>query len=638
MCGFVAIISPTEMPGESELAHARDLLAHRGPDSARNTIIPLVGQKGGVGLGFRRLSIQDLSMAADQPMVSADGKRSLVFNGEIYNFWEIRRELEARGRRFRTNSDTEVLLQSYEEWGVRCVDRFNGMFSFFIWDASLRVAFIARDRFGEKPLYFARGQDGVLAFASEIKALLAIKGIICEPNMDYVDALNGQNGAFIHSTSVTAFRTIERFQAAHFMVVDDHGIVKAYDRYWTPNYDDVDRGLSTNAASEQLYDLIEKSIIMRTRSDVAGAACLSGGLDSSTIVGHLARSKGINSNFRFHETISARFPDDPTIDEGYYINKVRRELDVAGRDVTYTPDDVVKNLHSMHWHHEEAIPGLSMYLEWGVMRKAKELGYKVMLDGQGADELLAGYTHYFQYFQHDAYSSGDYTSLVSNILPQKFRLWKLGRKFDSVHRRVGSDFVQPFSNFRDLLRDTWMDPAPFSGREGLPACIPGNELRYKLATEVLYASLPTQLHSGDRNSMAHGVETRYPFLDYNLADWCIRLPVKHMIRYGFQKYILRRAGKSLLPRSVRLRADKVGYLSPQDRWLRGQQVGEWMADNIDNKELDNIPSFDRLTIQRLRDQHMSGDADNSDILWRWASVSEWLSMFQNRSWTKQRER
>lgn len=631
MCGFVAVLSPDAVPREADITRMRDLLTHRGPDSGANAIVELPNGKGGVGIGFRRLSIQDPGSSADQPMFSGDQTRVIAFNGEIYNFWELRRELEGRGRRFRTKSDTEVLLQSYEEWGIDCLERFNGMFAFFIWDSKLNRGVVARDRFGEKPLYFARTAKGQMVFGSEIKAIVAHQEMGCRPNIECADAFIGF--ASIHSSDDTVFEGVERFRAAHFMVVSAGGTVESYRRYWTPDYENIDHSLADSDAQEQFRAHMERAIGMRTRTDVPGSACLSGGLDSSTIVGNLARSQNVGEAFSFREAISARFPDDPTIDEGEYIRDVLEMHDLNGQSVLYSEQELLADIPRLHWHHEETIPGLSMYLEWGVMRRARERGYKVMLDGQGADELLGGYTDYFQYFQHDAYSDGRYLSLLTNIVPQWFRLWSLSFKYSSVYRRVGRRFSVPFREFRDLDRETWINPEIYGEKLGLPNCVPGNEFRYKLATELLYVSLPTQLHSGDRNSMAHGVETRFPFLDYEFVDWCIKLPREQMIRWGKQKYLMRKAGKGILPKSVMGRCDKVGYLSPQDRWFRGV-IGEWVSDQLSSSTLDQLPSFDRETLEGRQKEHEQGLVDHSAELWRWASTAQWLSMFKTGAWTQ----
>lgn len=628
MCGLVAILSRGTNISEPVLTAMRDRLIHRGPDAGANAIIR-TERGGSVALGHRRLSILDPRDVANQPMVSQDGQKWLVYNGEIYNFWELRRELEHCGRHFKTSSDSEVLLQAYEQWGENCVRRFNGMFAFFIWDGDRRRAFVARDRFGEKPLYFSRTGNGLIAFASEIKALTAHPDVTCAPDIEQVDRV--MNNMIIHGRPETLFQDIERFMPAHCMWLDEAGEVLDYRRYWTPDYEDIDHELSEDQATDRFRELLEQSIARHTRSDVEGTACLSGGLDSSTLVGFLARANGEGQVFRLNETISARFPGDPTIDEGPYIDAVLKHSGVLGHSTTPTEDELLNDIRALHWHHEENILSTSMYLEWAVMRSAHAQGYKVIIDGQGADELLGGYQYYFQYFQHDSMLRGQWLKLWQNWLLQKIRLRMTAFRYVDHERRFSTALGIPFWELLKVRGSLLVDTKKYGDAAGLPSAKPGNCFRYTLASGMLYDSLPTQLHSGDRNSMAHSVESRFPFLDYELVDWCIRLPDDQLVNKGWQKYILRNATSTIIPDHVRYRPEKVGYLGPQDRWARGP-LGEWMYDQISNQSLLDIPSYDREALQQRAQCHRRGEGDHSTILWQWASMAEWLSMFKEGSW------
>jgi len=348
MCGFVAVLTPNNSFDEELLTKMRDRLIHRGPDDSGNVIRTY--ERGTVALAHRRLSILDLRHIASQPMLSQGRKKIIVFNGEIYNFKEIRSELEHYGHIFQTESDTEVLLQSFERWGHECVRRLNGMFAFLIWDEEKQKAFVARDRFGEKPLYFARTSDGSITFASEVKALLANPDIVCEPDIRNVDDM--MNSKILHATSKTMFKGVERFLPAHSAWVDMHGNIENYVRYWTPDYEDVNTGINENDAISQFSTLLKDSVIKRTRADVAGAACLSGGLDSSSLVGLMMES-GSRDGFVLDKAFSARFPDDPTIDEGQYIDMVLKRTGLSGESVKVSPLDLLNDITRFHWHHEE---------------------------------------------------------------------------------------------------------------------------------------------------------------------------------------------------------------------------------------------------------------------------------------------
>jgi len=275
------------------------------------------------------------------------------------------------------------------------------------------------------------------------------------------------------------------------------------------------------------------------------------------------------------------------------------------------------------------VPSLSMYLEWAVMRTANALGYKVMIDGQGADELLGGYQYYFQPYQQDEYLAGRRWQLRLDIWRQSRRLRRAARRYESPERRFRIDFALDEKVLKERGDQPFIDAGKYPGFPGLPEARPGNAFRHTLAAGLLYDSLPGQLHSADRNAMAFGVESRFPFLDYDLVDWCIRLPNRMMIRDGWQKYILRQAIRPVLPRAVVYRPDKVGYQPPQDRWLRCG-LEEWIMDQLSSQALRSVPSFDRECVQRQANEHRKGGVDHSDSLWRWASLARWCSLFHER--------
>lgn len=626
MCGLVAVLQPHEGLPVALLERMRDRLLHRGPDEGQCRVIRESG--GTVSLAHRRLSILDLRSVSNQPFESGSRRKVMVFNGEIYNFVEIRVELSSLGYSFTTDSDTEVLLAAYEHWGEACVQHLNGMFAFVIWDRDLNKAFVARDRFGEKPLFYARLANGGIAFASEIKALTAFSEVECSADINQVD--KALNGVVIQSQEKTMFRGVRRFMPAHSAWIDLSGDFYDYRRYWTPDYDGCEESdVPFPELVDQFGELLKRSVNLRSRSDVRGAACLSGGLDSSALVGLLCNSDD-KRGFRLKETISARFPNDPTIDEGEYIDMVLKSTSLKGAALEVSPSGLLQNVRRLHWHHEENIPSTSMYLEWCVMERAKELGYKVMIDGQGADELLGGYQYFFQYLQMDQYTNLEYKDLFLNTYLYKFRLWLASLKYENHERRISINPGMSLQQLRDRklpLGDEYKYPdAP-----GLPPLSLGGDFKYALSSSLLYDSLPVQLQSGDRNSMAHGVETRFPFLDYKLVDWCIKLPSKALIHNGWQKHILRKSLKGVIPNKVRYRSDKVGYMGPQDTWLRGE-LSEWVEERIMDPILQDIPSYDRSLLCANWNAHKQGGVDHSTYLWQWASMAEWLSMHKTGVW------
>lgn len=629
MCGFVAIIGPGAPLPRPVLEQMRDRLTHRGPDGAG--IWQGAYERGSISFGFRRLAIIDARNVADQPMISADGRKVIVFNGEIYNFVELRAELENAGRVFRTRSDTEVLLQAYEQWGEAVVERLNGMFAFVIWDAVRGQAFIARDRFGEKPLFMCRLPGGQLALASEIKALLAHPE--AEPAYDLAMFGRVLGGHSVFGTDETLFKGVRQFRSAHCMAVSVSGEISRERRYWKPSYDRSLADVDPDELTQRLRTHLERSVAMRKRSDVSMTACLSGGLDSSSLVALLAGSPeqgpdGIRS------AISVRFPDDPTIDEGRFIDMMLERTGLEGHSVTPTAADMVRDLRQLHWHHETIIPGPSMYLEWSLMRRARALGYKVIIDGQGADEVLAGYACYLNAYQADLASKGAW-GLMKALRAGSLRDGRLRRAamlYDNSARRFASKDSLSRAQIADYRKNWLASRIKEFGEDWLPESPKVGFLRLDLALNLLRTSLPSNLFSGDRNSMAHGIESRYPFLDYDLVDFTTCLPDSAFLEKAWGKSLLRKAMSDRLPQAIAWRPDKVGFAAPQDKWLASPAASEWIRERVFDSGLADIPGYQADGVMRAWLQHQSGTADHSTMLWQWASAAELLDMQRSSVW------
>lgn len=625
MCGFVAIIGPGAPLPDAVLTHMRDQLAHRGPDGAANW--QSMHANGTVAFGFRRLAIIDIRHVADQPMSTPDGHYVIMLNGEIYNYIELREELIVRGHRFQTRSDTEVVLRAYIEWGEAMVHRLNGMFAFVIWDAERGEAFIGRDRFGEKPLYYTRLPDGKLAFASEMKALLA------HPDMrisyDIKVMSNVMEGQIIFGKEETLFEGITQFKASHTMRVGMDGRICDYTRYWKPTYDRTLGKLPREELTAMLRAHLERSVKLRMRSDVPVTACLSGGLDSSALVTLLARQKGIDA------AISVRFPTDPTIDEGTYIHQILDASRLKGHTVTPTSDELMRDLRKLHWHHETVIPGLSMYLEWALMRDARALGYKVILDGQGADEVFAGYANYLKAHQTEManQSLGGVIKALRLGRQRHARLRNAAKLYIDASRRFSQNDGLPFNELFTHLQTYALLQNTYGG-DAMQTPTSIGALRYELAIHLLHISLPSNLYSGDRNSMAHGIECRYPFLDYELVDFATHLPDWAYLEKGWGKAIVRHAMDDVMPESVTWRADKVGFSAPQDAWLKAPAMKHWVEERIFDSVLQSVPEYRARMLRNAWEAHQSGAVDHSALLWKWASVCELLDMQRSGAWGK----
>lgn len=599
----------------------RDRLAHRGPDHAQQWI----DEKGHIGLAHRRLSIIDTSAASHQPMPSADGSLMLVYNGEIYNYIELREELIAFGHSFKTRSDTEVLLVAYQQWGDEFLLRLNGMFAFALWDANKQSLLVARDRFGEKPLFIGKGLDGSIAFASEMKAILAHPAFPDTVNHQSLSSY-GQN-CWAEDGEETFFSALRRLPPAYAARYSTAGIETSRWRYWIPDYTAIDHSISSTEASQRFLELMEQSVSLRLRSDVPVGSSLSGGLDSSLIVGLLSRERAQRS-FSQH-TFSACFDDDPTMSEGDQVEQVVRHTGVLSHIVKPSAQGLIEDSRELHWHQEEPFLSASIYLQWCVARLAKEHDTIVLLDGQGADELLGGYQFWFKQHQMDLLDHKRYLHALRVTSAFNRRLQHASRSYADSARRFNTHTALSTAQ---LLALSLYRPASYRTEHetGLIAAGPGNRFRRTLGEALQYNSLPVLLRYADRNAMAFSRETRMPFLDHRLVDFCIALPDDILTRDGWQKWPLREASKGLMPEPIRWRADKVGYAAPLDIWLRND-LKEWAHERLHHPALRDIDGYKGANLDALWTEHQAG-ANHSWALWRWISLAEWLMLHQTGRW------
>jgi asparagine synthase (glutamine-hydrolysing) len=626
MCGIVAIVGSRDTD-RSTIDRMRDRIVHRGPDSAR-TWASVTGS-GSVALAHRRLAIIDLSDAASQPMFSADGALAIVYNGEIYNYIELREELRGMGHVFTTESDTEVLIAAYAQWGTDCLKRLNGMFALALWDARRNQLFVARDRFGEKPLFYSRLPSGGFAFASEAKALFAHPEIPAAVDHEAVHAyLDGHHD---ESDQVTLFKGIQRLPGAHAMTVDGQGEVSRSWCYWIPDFSVSRERYRERDAVEQFRHLVERSVAMRLRSDVPVGTSLSGGLDSSTVVALVSRMKDKRSIVT-QNTFSARFDDDPALSEGPFIDLVAAATRVKAHMITPDPVQLIEESQRIHYHQEEPFLSASIYLQWCVMRLAAAHETTVILDGQGADELLGGYQYYFPIHQRDLIETGQWWPAMRETFLFSRRLNRAGQLYPDSARRFNSRVALGFATMARLALKR-AKAGTVEELPGVPPTAAGGQHRRLRARALLYDSLPQLLRYADRNAMAFSRETRLPFLDYDLVDFVAGLPERAVVGEGWQKLILRKAGQGIVPPQVLWRADKMGYAAPLDRWMRGKLKG-WAHEKLFSGAITRLDAYDRARLQRIWDEHQAGAAERSWALWRWISLNEWLSLFEDGTWSR----
>jgi asparagine synthase (glutamine-hydrolysing) len=627
MCGIVALLTP-DPTAPDVLDEMRDRLVHRGPDVGISQSYDADGWT--LSFGHRRLSIIDLSREADQPMVGPGGSTVVVYNGEIYNYVELRDELRGRGHSFHTRSDTEVLLAAYAEWGTDCLSRLNGMFAFALWDRRSNTLFVARDRFGEKPLFHTRLPLGGVAFASEMKALFAHPDCNSAPDPEMVAAF--AEGRYHEDGERTLFRGVTRVAPAHALVLDRRGdVVKSW-RYWTPDYAP-NGGCSQTEAAERLRELLERSIRMRLRSDVPVGTSLSGGLDSSSIVGLLAQMRESAPRSFTQNTFSGRYDGvDPALDEGPQIDAVVRDTGVHAFRTSPMPEGLIEESEQLHWHQEEPFLSASIYMQWCVMRLAATHRTTVLLDGQGADELLAGYQYYFSTHQLDLLEQRRYARLVAETIAFRRRLRRASKQYPDARRRFNPEIALTFPRViakAILARNVYSSTYTV----GVPDAVRGGRLRRQLAEGLQYSSLPALLRYADRNGMAFARETRFPFLDHDIVDWAVSLPDEILVADGWQKYVLRRAVEGVVPQEIQWRADKVGYAAPLDLWLRAG-LKQWACNRLFDGPITGLASYDASAVRALWNAHQEGVAENSWALWRWISLNEWFGLIESDRWRR----
>jgi asparagine synthase (glutamine-hydrolysing) len=535
MCGIAGVFSTESRVNRSDLEVMSKVLAHRGPDGEGFYF----SDKGDLGLMHRRLSIIDLSSNASQPMYSADRRYIVVFNGEIYNYRELRQDLLNEGYQFKTASDTEVLLALYDQKKENCLSYIDGMFAFALWDTVENQLFLARDRFGEKPLFYTRYKNA-FCFASEMKALFALgvsKEFLPTAIHEYL-----AKGALFNpdDREGTFYKDIKQLDASTFMIVRN-GEIKVQSTYWSLNDVSLNQDLSFNEAKSTFTTLLEESVKLRLRSDVTVGSSLSGGIDSSAIVlmANKAKLAGQEQN-----TFSARFKNFSK-DEGVYIDKVvKSKNDIRGHTVWPTETQLLEDLEDLVYHQEEPFTSSSIYAQYSVMRLARENDTTVLLDGQGADEQLGGYLHYYSHYL---------TCMITNS-PTQFL--KERRAYQTVHSAT-----VPYRIPRRL--PLWI----------MKKVVLGQEYRYDMSLRELLINdttkggLRTLLRYADRNSMAFSREVRLPFLSHKLVEFIFSLPTAFILHQGWTKYILRKSVEDIVPAEIVWRKEKIGYEPPQDNWL-----------------------------------------------------------------------
>ncbi len=578
MCGIAGILLQAPNPmAPVHLKKMTDAIAHRGPDDEGQWS----NRKNTVHLGHRRLSIIDLSKNASQPMSFAS-RYQIVYNGEIYNYTEIRSFLQNKGYSFSSKSDTEVILAAYDFWKEKCLQQFDGMFAFAIWDEKEERLFAARDRFGEKPFYYYE-DAGNFIFASEMKALWAI-GI--EKNIDNKMLLNYISLGHVQNCidkEQTFFEEIYSLPPSHYLIFEPVAKqLSKITRYWSINKE-TKIDISTSDAVEKFTELFTNSVKRRLRSDVPLGTSLSGGLDSSSIAFTIAQLQNDKlEKGKPVQTFSAVFPGFEN-DESKYIKTVVSHFNIINYQITPTAIDLLNDFEKLCYHQEEPFQSSGIFAQYKVFELAKQHGIKVLLDGQGADEILAGYPKYIHWYLQEVLSRNklgatriERNAFRKNNQPFRWDIKNLFAAFLPSHAAIKLEK----NEYRKTIQHPDISPEFLklsAGRdwEGIhkPIITKLNDILHFNTTEM---GLEELLRFADRNSMAHGREVRLPFLNHQLVEFIFSLPSQLKMHEGWTKFLLRKAMDKKLPAEIVWRKIKVGFETPQKNWMEDPALVEYI--------------------------------------------------------------
>lgn len=648
MCAIAGLVHPGGEPIRFDsLVKMTRIQAHRGPDGEGYVLLDMANRRQpftvsgspdlntlrhpsyAVGLGNRRLAIIDPSPLGHQPMTTGDERCWITYNGEIYNHGTLREELKDKGYQFLSSSDTEVVLAAYCEWGISCVTRFNGMFAFALWDTSCRRLFCARDRFGIKPFVYA--WDGhTFAFASEIKGLLPATGP-CRPNQQVI--FQYLEGAYLDCSEETFFNGILHLPPASSLLLENGKVTLS--PYWTLKPTEANGRQTAEDAVQEFLDLFSDAVRLRLPCEVPFGFSLSGGLDSSSIlcVAHTLLTEGHPSSPRRNapptlNTFSSCFEDGAS-DERRFIAPVLAQANAFPQYVFPDPLELPVTAGDLVWQMDEPFGSTSIYAHWNVMRLAARHGIKVMLNGQGADEYLAGYQGFYGAWFADLLTRSQWTTFLTELLA-----------YHRVHGRLSKYAVAnvargllPWALTRAIRSrvshsDRWMAKS-FRDRWG-PLLIKGfhappyfQAMQHELLTGN---GLRALLRIDDRNAMAFGIETRLPFLDHRLVEFVYQLPDRCKISGGWTKRILRESMAGILPENVRWRVDKQGFPTPEASWFR-TSLRSWIRGILADPRTRERGYLEVDAALSAFDAHVAGKNPLSHTIWRWVNLELWCRCF-----------
>ncbi len=602
MCGISGIINKTKNKvTQNEIKNINHLIAHRGPDDEGF----FFGEN--FAFGHRRLSILDLSSDGHQPMHYLNEKYTITYNGEVYNYLEMKKELSSYGYTFKSHTDTEVILASYDKWGQECVSHFNGMWAFAIYDREKNIIFCSRDRFGIKPFYYTQVNDKFI-FGSEIKQLLEFypnRYVNKKILMDYLIV------GFEDHTNETFFENIFKLEQSHNLIYDLSTYTYKIEKYYDVILDDNIRKLNEEKSVKLYKQKLRDAIKLRLRSDVRVGTCLSGGLDSSSIAGIASEIYYKESKDKFI-AIHAKSTQKSN-DESKFAQEVAEHSNLDLKIIEPSKEDFLNSIDEIIYTQEEPFGGPSIFMQYFVMKKAKEEKCKVMLDGQGGDETLLGYERYYPAYLLDLNFIDRITGFFNASKNSKLSIKQLIQYF--VYFINSSIRIKRLKSKNNYLKKQFLD------------IVSGDIIKkssksylnvFKLQKgEILHTQMPHLLKYEDKNSMRNSIETRLPFIDYKVLEIALSLDSKLKIKDGWTKYILRKVVNNILPENIVWRKNKFGFEAPVKSWL--DSIEDEMKETISNS----------IIIQRIADRIDFTKLDEKQK-WKLFNIAKWEEIYNVR--------
>lgn len=625
MCGILGGWWSNQSRAETQLKAGLAVMRYRGPDDIGTTFTPL-GQ-GILALGHLRLSILDLSPAGRQPMLTKDGRYSIVFNGEIYNYRELRSELKALGHIFMSDSDTEVLLAAWASWGKECLLRLVGMFAFAVLDHATSTITCVRDAFGIKPFFYSF-ENNRFVFASELPALKEL--LDTKPKLDWQQSYNYLVHGDYDTTDRTFFDGVFHLLPGHLFTVNLNELKKEQaQRWWRPT--ETERApLSLSTASEMVREQFLSDIRLHLRSDVAVGAALSGGVDSSAVVSAI---RHVEPDLPIH-TFSY-IAAGSEVNEEKWADLVNAHVGAIPHKVSVDASDLARDLDSMITVQGEPFGSTSIYAQFRVFKLAREAGVTVTLDGQGADEMLAGYNGYPGQRMHSMIDLGQYSA--ANRFLSSWAQWPGRSKLQGAKhllaelsgdglyhmlRKVGGYNPTPaWINTLPLIEQGVVCSFP---RAQVVDSIQGRRMVSALSEALTKRGLPALLRHGDRNSMRFSVESRVPFLTVGMVDLLLSMPESYLISdQGETKHVFREAMRGIVPDAILDRRDKIGFATPEQQWLvaMADSIRTWLSEDL------KLPFLNHQEVQREFELVVTGRKAFTWQVWRWVNFYRWYSIF-----------